>query len=68
MSIQIIPLAAAVGAEIKGIDVSNIDKQEFEAVNKALIEFGVIYFREQSLTPSQQLKFASQWSEPHLHP
>lgn len=46
MSIQIIPLAGAVGAEIKGIDVSNIDKQEFEAVNKALIEFGVIYFRE----------------------
>lgn len=68
MSIQIMPLSGAVGAEIKGVDVSSIDEREFKAVNKALIDFGVIYFREQSLTPSQQLQFASRWSEPHLHP
>ena len=48
MSIQIIPLAGSVGAEIKGVDVSNIDDLQFKAINQSLVDFGVIYFREQS--------------------
>ena len=54
MSIQIIPLSGSVGAEIKGVDVSNIDDLQFKAINQSLVDFGVIYFREQSLSPDQQ--------------
>ena len=68
MSIQIMPLSGSVGAEIKGVDVSNIDDLQFKAINQSLVDFGVIYFREQSLSPNQQLQFASRWNEPHLHP
>jgi taurine dioxygenase len=68
MSIKILPLAGSVGAEIKGVDVSTINDQQFKHINKALLNYGVIYFREQDLTPGQQLDFARRWNEPHLHP
>ena len=68
MSIKIFPLAGSVGAEIKEVDVSAINDQQFKHINKALLDYGVIYFREQDLTPSQQLDFARRWNEPHLHP
>ena len=68
MSLEILPLSGSIGAEIKGIDVSIIEDQQFALINQALVDYGVIYFREQALTPSQQLSFASIWNEPHLHP
>ncbi|MDG1274155.1 MAG: TauD/TfdA family dioxygenase, partial [Alphaproteobacteria bacterium] len=68
MSLEILPLSGSIGAEIKGIDVSIIEDQQFALINQALVDYGVIYFREQALTPSQQLSFASRWNEPHLHP
>jgi len=68
MSLEIEQIAGALGAEIKGINISNISNEEFELINTALLNHGVVFFRGQSLTPFEQLRFAKLWNEPHLHP
>ena len=58
MSIEIWPTGAAVGAEIRGIDVSQpLSAADFETVDNAFNEHGVIFFRDQTVTPDQQLDF-----------
>jgi len=68
MPVETIPLAGAIGAEVRGVDVAQIDEETFAQVHKALLDFGVIYFRDQRLSPDQQLAFARRWGEAHLHP
>jgi len=52
------PLGAA-GAEVLGADLSRpLDEAEFEALERAFDEHGVLVVREQSLTPTAQLAFA----------
>ncbi len=68
MEIKIKKLAGAIGAEISGLQVSNICEEQFEIINDALLNHGIIYFREQAISPKEQLDFAKMWNEPHLHP
>lgn len=58
MSVEIMPTGAAVGAEIRGIDLAKpLDETDFDMVEDAFNEHGVIFFREQDLTPQHQLDF-----------
>lgn len=58
MSIEILPTGAAVGAEIRGVDLAEpLDAADFAAVDNTFNEHGVIFFRNQTLTPQQQLEF-----------
>ena len=68
MSIEALPLAGAVGAEVCGVNVARLDDKDFAIVRKALLDFGVIYFRNQDITPAEQLAFARRWGDVHLHP
>ena len=52
------PLAAAMGAEIYGIDVRHLSDQEFEEVRSALFRHKMIYFRQQKLTHADQEHFS----------
>ena len=61
-------IAGALGAEVTGIDVSRLSDGEFAAVHAALLKYGVLVLRVQSLTPAAQLAFARRWGEPHFHP
>ena len=52
MAMKVIPTAAALGAEIGGVDLSQpLDDATFAAIERAYDEYGVIFFRGQSLTP-----------------
>ncbi len=63
------PLTGGVGAEIRGVDLSRkLDERGFAAINQVLLDHGVIFFREQNITPAQQMAFATHWGEIHLHP
>lgn len=56
MSMEIHPTGKAVGAEIRGMDLSRpVSDADFERVDAAFNEYGVIFFRDQILTPDQQL-------------
>ncbi len=68
MPLEIIRLAGACGAEIRGVDVAQMDEATFNDIHQALLDHGVIYFRNQSLTPDQQVAFARRWGDIHTHP
>src|SRR5580704_15268294 len=52
MSIQIIPACAALGAEIRGVDLSQpLDANGFAEIEHAYNKYGVIFFRNQRITP-----------------
>ncbi len=56
--IEVRPLAAAMGAEICGIDVPDITDEQFAAVQAALFKHKMIYFRGQALTHADQEAFS----------
>lgn len=63
------PLTGGLGAEIFGIDLAQpLDAEGFRAINQVLLDHGVIFFREQKITPAQQMAFARHWGSVHLHP
>ena len=42
------PLSPIIGAEVSGVDISKpLDKDVLEEVNRALLDYQVIFFRDQ---------------------
>ena len=48
-------LSGALGAEINGIDLKNTSQKNFKEINDLLLEHKVIFFRNQKITPEEQL-------------
>jgi len=68
-SIQVQKLTPHVGAEISGADLSRpLDERTFKEIHAALVDNGVIFFRDQHLTPDQQKDFGRLFGELHVHP
>lgn len=64
MSIEVIPTGAALGAEIRGVDLSQpLGDNVFALIERAYDEHGVIFFREQHITPPQQVAFTRRFGE-----
>ena len=62
--IAVTPIAGACGAEISNVDLSQpLDDESFAAVEQALLDHQVIFFRDQTLTPDQQKTFARRFGE-----
>ncbi|NER61678.1 taurine dioxygenase [Pseudomonas sp. MAFF212428] len=69
MSLTITPLSPALGAQISGIDLSReISREQRDAIEQALLEHQVLFFREQPLSPQQQADFAARFGDLHIHP
>lgn len=69
MSLTITPLSPALGAQISGIDLTReISREERDAVEQALLQHQVLFFREQPLNPQQQADFAARFGDLHIHP
>ena len=67
--IGIHPLTGGLGAEISGVDLSHeMDERVYATVHRAALDHGVIYFRDQVITPAQQMAYAKRWGHVHLHP
>jgi taurine dioxygenase len=66
---QVKKVAGALGAELSGIDLTKgLDKAAAAEVRQALLEHGVIFLRNQPLTPAQFLAFARTMGEPVDYP
>ncbi|TWT08622.1 TauD/TfdA family dioxygenase [Reyranella sp. CPCC 100927] len=60
---DVCPTSGALGAEILGIDLSQpLSPAETEELRQALYEHGVIFFRDQVLTPEQHIAFAGSFA------
>lgn len=62
------PLSGALGAEIRGVDLADMDDTTGAAVQKAFVDHHVLVFRDQELTPEQQMDFGRLFGELDVHP
>jgi taurine dioxygenase len=67
--LQIQRLAGALGAEIHGVDLAaGLTESLAAQVRQVFLEHQVIFFRDQSLTPDQFLRFAQAMGQPIEYP
>jgi len=67
--IRVAPVSGTLGAEISGVDLSEIsESSQTEPIRQALLDHGVIFFRNQKLTPDSVLAFARRFGRPEIHP
>jgi len=64
VALDISPLSARIGAEIRGLDLSDLSDAEVAAIRAAWLEYKVVFFPGQQLDPAQHLAFASRLGEP----
>jgi len=58
------PVSGALGAFIHGLDITQpLDEDTAEELRTALVQFMVIFFRDQALTPAQHVRFAEIFGE-----
>ena len=62
-------VAGALGAEISGVDLSEPQNDKtIAAIRQALVEYQVVFFRDQDLTPAQQAAFGTRFGPLNIHP
>src|SRR5262245_39769385 len=67
-SVNVIRLGQHLGAEIRGVDLSRpLDDETFNQVAKALFENQVVFFRNQRITPEQQIAFTRRFGVLEQH-
>ncbi len=67
--IQIKQVAGALGALISGVDLrDDLGAERVAQIRQALLDHQVIFFRDQTLTPAQYLRFARLMGEPVEYP
>jgi taurine dioxygenase len=68
-TLDVRPIAGALGAEIHGIDLASaLDGETVAAVRRALLDHVVIFFRDQELPPERFLAFARRLGTPVEYP
>ncbi len=64
MTIEIVSTGAAIGAEIRGVDLSPpLDDAAFDEIESAFDEYGLLIFPDQRVTPEQQVAFSARFGE-----
>ncbi len=61
-------IAGALGAEIGGVDLRELDDGTLAAIRAAWVEHLVIFFRDQPLAPAQYMAFAQRIGQPIEYP
>ena len=67
MNVKIKLLSGALGAEIKGIDLTDVSNENFKKINDLLLEHKVIFFRDQPITKEQQIALAEKFGPLETH-
>ena len=68
-TIQTIPVSPALGAEIGGVDLSrSLGDDVIAEIRQAWLEYRVVFFRDQDITPQQHLAFARRFGDLVTYP
>jgi taurine dioxygenase len=66
--LEVRALSGAIGAEMPGADLANLDEAGFAAVREAFLAHQVLVFRDQRLDPSGFLALARRFGDPIPYP
>jgi taurine dioxygenase len=68
-ALEVVPLADALGAELRGVDLScELSDDTVANIRRAWLDHLVVYFRDQELGPDEFLAFARRIGEPVEYP
>ena len=68
-AIRVEPLAPSIGAEISGIQMSKpLDEHSAATVRQALLDWKVIFFRDQDVSTEEHIEFSRYFGELEVHP
>ena len=67
-NITVSPLTPAIGAEIGNIDLRQVSSREIADIRAALLEYKVVFFRDQTLTQAEHISFAREFGDLEIHP
>ena len=62
------PMSPAIGAELIGADLAAPSDTLVEEVRAALLQYQVVFFRDQDITRAQHIAFARAFGELEIHP
>jgi taurine dioxygenase len=68
MAFDVHPITAAIGAEITGIDLSEISQDTAEELRKVWLDHKVLVIRDQPITQEQHIAFGRLFGELEVHP
>ena len=67
--IEVTPQGATLGAEVAGVDLgSDLPDETVAEIRRALLDYKVLVFRDQPITPAQHVAFARRFGELEVHP
>jgi taurine dioxygenase len=68
-SVTLAPLTPTIGAEVSGIDLAQpLEAGTLGALRQALLDWKVLFFRDQDITTEQHIAFARAFGELEVHP
>ena len=54
-------ITGACGAEISGVNLARLSNSEFDSIHTALLDHGVVFFRDQNISLDEQVAFAGRF-------
>lgn len=68
MALSIHPFDAALGAEVRGVDLSEmLDAETFAKIERAYNAHSVLLFRDQDISPEQHVAFSRRFGDLEIH-
>ena len=67
MALELRKLSYALGAEVRGIDVTKVTETQFGEVYDAFLDNGILLFRDQDITREQHIDFSRRFGELDRH-
>ena len=68
MTLEILPFDAALGAEVRGVDLSrDLDEATFAAIERAWNEHSVLLFRDQDIDEGRHIDFSRRFGDLEVH-
>lgn len=64
LGIEVTPLAGALGAELRGVDLRSLDDETFAVVHRTLLDHEVVFFRDVGLSEEEHLELGRWFGRP----
>ena len=66
--IEVVPVSGGVGVEVHNVDIKRgINAGTFDELRAAFVEHGLIFMRDQDITPDEHIAFAERWGEININ-